>query len=56
MTKPAGRINKEWHQANQMPRNATVERIAWHQSHQKACSCRPIPRKLREEIQKRSAR
>jgi hypothetical protein len=47
-------INEEWHRKNRMPRNPTVEqRIEWHLEHQKNCSCRPIPRKLSEEMERR---
>ncbi|HEY8780396.1 MAG TPA: hypothetical protein VIM16_02175 [Mucilaginibacter sp.] len=49
------KINKEWHQANPMPKNATIEqRIAWHLEHQVNCHCREIPDNLMEEIKKRS--
>lgn len=44
---------KEWHLAHRMPKNATLEqRIAWHKEHVKNCNCRPMPRKLLEEIKK----
>ncbi len=47
-------INKEWHLANPMPPNATIEqRIAWHLEHSRHCSCRDIPAKLKEEMKKR---
>ena len=47
-------INKEWHLANPMPQNATIEqRIAWHLEHSRHCSCRNIPAKLKEEMKKR---
>jgi hypothetical protein len=46
------KMNKEWHNANPMPPNATRdERISWHTAHTKACQCRPIPASLREEVQ-----
>jgi len=36
-----GKINAEWHKNNRMPKNATVEdKIKWHESHSKNCSCR----------------
>lgn len=39
-----GKINREWHEANRMPKNATdEERIAWHLAHAKHCDCREIP-------------
>jgi hypothetical protein len=46
------KINKEWHQANPMPRNPTLEeRFAWHVEHSKNCNCRKMPIKLAELIQ-----
>jgi hypothetical protein len=49
-------INAEWHKKHKMPKNPTVEqRIAWHIEHQKHCKCRPIPEKLRKEIEKRES-
>ncbi len=36
-----GKINKEWHLANKMPKNARFEqRVEWHREHLKHCSCR----------------
>ena len=47
-------INKEWHEKNKMPKNASIEqRIEWHIEHQKHCSCRPIPKKVKEEMKKK---
>jgi hypothetical protein len=38
------KINKEWHEINKMPQNASDEqRIAWHLEHSRNCSCRSIP-------------
>ncbi len=49
-------INKEWHEANSMPRNPTLEqRIRWHVEHAQKCACRPIPPKLLQEMEKRKA-
>jgi hypothetical protein len=54
MKKPPAIVNAEWHLANKMPKNPTLEqRIAWHLEHQKHCHCRKIPSKLLEEIKKR---
>ena len=48
------KINKEWHDKNKMPLNPTFEqRVKWHLAHQKNCSCRPIAKKLAEEMKKR---
>lgn len=47
-------INKEWHLKNRMPKNPTMEeRIHWHIEHSKNCSCRPMDKKILEEIKKR---
>ncbi|MBI2850128.1 MAG: hypothetical protein HYX80_03685 [Chloroflexi bacterium] len=48
------KINKTWHESNRMPKNPTLEeRIKWHIAHAENCSCRPIPDKLKAEIEKR---
>ena len=48
------KLNKEWHLAHSMPKNATIEqRIAWHLEHAKNCKCRDIPETLKEEMKKR---
>ena len=49
-----GKINAEWHRANRMPKNPTMDqRIAWHLAHARACGCREISGKLREEMERR---
>ena len=46
-----GKINKEWHQENKMPKNPTrEERMLWHREHAKHCDCRPVTPKLRKEL------
>ena len=56
MRKSISKLNKEWHLAHRMPKNATIdERIAWHLEHSKNCDCRPIPDKIKAEIKKRKA-
>jgi len=46
-------INREWHQANRMPRNATLEqRRAWHLEHARACGCRQPPEAIRRELER----
>lgn len=43
-------INAIWHKANRMPNNPTVEqRLHWHIEHEKHCTCRPLPEKLKAE-------
>lgn len=47
------KINKEWHLAHPMPKNASIEqKIAWHLEHVKNCHCREIPEKLMGEMKK----
>lgn len=54
MTRKISTLNKEWHLAHRMPKNAGIEqRIAWHLEHSKNCNCRPIPEKLKAEIKKK---
>jgi hypothetical protein len=49
-----GKINKEWHMKNKMLKNASEEqRIRWHLEHSKNCSCRPIPLKVLELMEKK---
>jgi len=49
------KINKEWQLKNKMPKNPTFEeRINWHISHSKNCSCREMPESTKKEIEKRS--
>jgi hypothetical protein len=48
-------INKEWHEKNKMPKNATFEqRVNWHLAHEKNCTCMPIPEKLKEEMKNKN--
>ncbi len=48
------KINKEWHLANKMPKNPTLDqRVKWHIEHARNCSCRPLGGKILEEIKKR---
>jgi len=49
-------INKEWHLAHPMLKNATIEqRIKWHVEHLKQCNCRTeLPEKIKAEMKKRN--
>ena len=50
-------INKEWHLANKMPKNPTLDqRVAWHLDHVEHCACRKLDGKIREEIVRRGLR
>ena len=51
------KINAEWHEANRMPRNATLEqRVRWHLEHLVHCACRTdLPKSVAAEIQRRQA-
>lgn len=47
-------INREWHEAHRLPRNATLEeRLNWHLMHAAACGCRPMPESIRRELESR---
>jgi hypothetical protein len=47
-------LNKGWHIANRMPKNATLDqKVIWHLGHVKNCSCRPLSGKILDEIKKR---
>jgi hypothetical protein len=49
------RLNAEWHLAHPMPKKPSLgQRIAWHSEHAKFCACRPVPAKLRHEIDRRA--
>lgn len=49
-------INKEWHELNRMPKNASSDqRIAWHLEHSKQCACRPIPKGVLALIQSKAS-
>ena len=49
-----GKINKEWHLANLMPVNPTLDqRVEWHLNHSKNCQCRKLEGQILEEIKKR---
>ena len=49
-------INREWHRAHRLPRNASKEqRIEWHAEHARECGCRPVPPDLRDEVARRKA-
>ncbi len=48
-------VNKEWHVAHPMPRNATPEqRLDWHLMHAANCSCRGMPASIRKELEARA--
>lgn len=47
-------MNKEWHDAHKLPRNATLEeRINWHMLHAENCGCREMPDGIRRELEAR---
>ena len=51
MNDKTNKINKEWHEANRMPKNATLaQRIAWYKEHVKHCTCRPMPDSIKQAI------
>ena len=53
MKNEKSRLNKDWHLANPMPKNPSLQqRIDWHVEHAKNCNCRQITGKLRQEMRK----
>lgn len=45
------KLNKEWHLAHRMPKNATVaQRREWHIEHAKHCTCRSLSEKQKKEL------
>lgn len=46
------KLNREWHLAHKMPKNATLEqRVEWHMEHLKHCACRTdLPPAVAEAI------
>jgi hypothetical protein len=50
------KLNREWHAANRMPKNATDdERVAWHIEHQRHCQCRTMPKGVQELLRRHNA-
>lgn len=48
------KINRAWHAAHKMPRNATLEqRLEWHLKHAANCSCREMPDGIKHELESR---
>jgi hypothetical protein len=48
------KINKAWHLAHKMPRDATLEqRIDWHMMHAANCGCREMPKTIKWAIEAR---
>jgi len=47
-------LNAEWHEANRMPKNPTLEqRVDWHAEHMAHCACRKPTGAILEELVKR---
>ena len=48
-----GKINREWHLANKMPKNASFEqRVEWHRAHLEHCACRSdLPPEIEKAIE-----
>jgi hypothetical protein len=48
------KVNAAWHQAHKLARDASLdERIDWHVKHAAECACRPIPRSIQAELERR---
>ena len=49
------KLNKEWHKKHPMPKKPTeAERLEWHIEHAQNCTCRKIPERLIEKLQRGS--
>lgn len=47
-------INRNWHLAHKLPRNASIEaRLAWHLAHAAECGCRDMPPGIRKDLEAR---
>lgn len=48
------KLNREWHLAHKLPRNASLEeRLNWHMLHAENCRCREMPDTIRRELEAR---
>jgi len=48
------KLNREWHLAHKLPRNASREqRLMWHAEHAANCACREMPPDIRKELEAR---
>ncbi len=44
-------MNKRWHDRHKVPSDSSDrDKLKWHQKHQKACGCRPIPNSLVQRV------
>ena len=47
------KLNREWHELNRMPPNATdAQRADWHYRHARACGCRALTASIAELLRK----
>jgi len=47
-------LNRQWHEAHKLPRNASLEeRLNWHVLHAENCGCRAMPDSIRRELEAR---
>ena len=47
-------MNREWHEAHPMPRNANLQqRIDWHIAHTAECGCRDVPESVKLALEDR---
>ena len=48
-----GKINRDWHGANVMPKNATdAQRADWHYRHAQGCGCRAVTPSIAELLRR----
>lgn len=49
-----GKINKEWHLKNKMPKTPTLnQKIQWHVNHTRECACREMPPNVKKLLPER---
>ncbi len=47
-------MNREWHDQHRLSTGASLEeRVQWHIEHAETCACRPVPRSVLEELERR---
>lgn len=48
-------MNATWHRRHRMTKSPTPEqRLRWHLEHDESCGCRPLPKRVRAELERRA--
>ena len=48
-------LNRQWHEAHVLGQRASLdERVEWHLEDARESGCRPIPARVREQVERRS--